>query len=103
VLGRIATQAGGEDLAVFTRATRDTWRIPTDAPSLSAAWLGDNHRFLFSRADGFYSADVETRRIHAIVSGLKSNLHSRFALSHDMRTLFFALSEDQEDIWTASR
>ena len=46
---------------------------------------------MFSRADGFYSADFETRRIHPIVSGLKSNLHSRFALSHDMRTLFFAL------------
>jgi Tol biopolymer transport system component len=102
VLGRLPTQAGGEDLAVFTRATRDIWRIPTDAPSLSAAWL-DESRFVFSRADGFYAADFDTRRIRPIVSGLKSNLHSRFTLSHDMQTLFFALSEDQEDIWTASR
>lgn len=103
VLGRIATRSGGEDLACYTRATAETWRIPTDAPSLSAAWLGSNHRFVFSRADGFYFADLGTRRIQPIVSGLNGNLHSRFTLSRDTRTLFFALSDDQEDIWTASR
>lgn len=103
VLGRVATRGGGEDLACYTRATGKLWRIPTDAPSLSAAWLGDNRRFVFSRADGFYFADFDTRRIEPIVSGLTGNLHSRFTLSRDMRTLFFALSDDQEDIWTASR
>ena len=58
---------------------------------------------MFSRADGFYFADLGTRRIQPIVSGLNGNLHSRFTLSRDTRTLFFALSDDQEDIWTASR
>jgi Tol biopolymer transport system component len=103
MLGRMPTTAGGEDLAVFSRATRDTWRIPTDAPSLSGAWLGNNRDFVFSRADGFYAANFDTRRIQPVVSGLRNNLHSRFTLSRDMRTLFFALSDDQEDIWTASR
>jgi Tol biopolymer transport system component len=103
VLGRMPTQAGREDLAVFTRAGGELWRIPTDAPSLSAAWLGNNDQFVFSRAGGFYVADIRAREIQPVVSGLKNNLHSRLTLSRDKHTLYFALSDDQEDIWMASR
>ena len=89
-------------LFVFTPATQDYWEVAPSAANASTVWLNRGKQLVFSRADGIYLADVRTHQVKQELSIVRTDIHSRFTMSKDGRTLFFIQADDEEDIWTAS-
>ncbi len=100
VVGRMRSEGFSRGaLFVLTPATQDFWEIAPSAPYVSAVWLQNSRQLLFSRSEGIYLADVMTHKLKQELSTTRSDIHARFALSPDDRSLFFVESGDQQDIW----
>jgi eukaryotic-like serine/threonine-protein kinase len=103
VVGRMRSSGfGPESLFIFSPGNQDYWQIAPSAASPSTVWMPQDEQLLFSRSDGFYLADVRTHQVKQEMPIARSDVHSRFTMSPDRRTLFFVQSDDQEDIWTGS-
>jgi Tol biopolymer transport system component len=107
VAGRMRSTAFGRAaLFIFTRSAEDYWQIAPNAPFTSTVWLKDGESLLFSRDDGIFLADLRTRQLHQQTStgaaGAAADMHSRFTLSRDNESVFFILSDDEDDIWIGS-
>jgi hypothetical protein len=89
-------------LFVLTPGSSDFWQIATTAPYTSVAWLNDSHHLLFSREDGIFLADTVSHTLTPEPINVPGEVHSRFAVSRDGSTLYFAVSDDEEDIWLGS-
>ena len=102
VVGRIRADAlGRSPLYIYTPGSQDFWEIASAAAYPSTVWLGDGSHLLFSQHDGITVADLRTHQLHQLMPIPQGNMHWRFAVSRDEHTLFFALSDDQDDIWIA--
>ena len=103
VVGRMRSNAfKRSSLFVFTPAAADYWEIAPSALYPAAVWLTDGYRLLFSREEGIYLADLQTHDVRQVTSTSRGEMHSRFTLSHDDKSFYFVLSDDQEDIWVGS-
>jgi Tol biopolymer transport system component len=87
-------------LFVHWRETGDRWNLGEDAWPV---WMRDSRRVLFSKDNEIWVADTRERRSWPAVSKISGDLHSRFTLSRDERTVFFASAEDEQDIWVAEQ
>ena len=103
VVGRMRSSGfGAESLFIYLPNNHDYWEIASTAIAPSAIWMPQGDQLLFSRIDGFYLADVRTHQLKQEMPIARSDVHSRFTMSPDRRTLFFVQSDDQQDIWTGS-
>jgi Tol biopolymer transport system component len=103
VVGRMRSNAFGQAaLFVLSPGASDFWQIATNAPYTSVAWLQDGSHLLFSGDDGIHLADIGSHTLRAEPINLQGQIHSRFAASRDGSSLYFVVSDDEEDIWTAS-
>jgi hypothetical protein len=100
VVGRIQADGYGRSpLYIYTPETDDFWEIASAAAYPSTVWLRDGYHLLFSRNDGISVADLRKHTVRQLMPIPQGNMHWRFTISHDEHTLFFVLSDDQEDIW----
>lgn len=104
VAGRIeSSEFGAGSMFIFTPGTNDFWEIASSANYPSAIWLQNGTQLLFSRDDGIFLADVPKHEIRSEMPAQHStDVHSRFTLSRDNTTVYFVMSDDQEDIWIGS-
>lgn len=99
-VGRIQADGYGRSpLYIYTPETDDFWEIASAAAYPSTVWLRDGFHLLFSRNDGISVADLRKHTVRQLMPIPQGNMHWRFTISHDEHTLFFVLSDDQEDIW----
>jgi dipeptidyl aminopeptidase/acylaminoacyl peptidase len=104
VAGRMPSRRGsGIALFVCRSGSQDCWELSPAVTNPSITWLKDNQRLLFSARSGVSIADVKNRTIRLVLSEVNGDVHSRFVLSHDEKSLYFVISEDEEDIWMAKR
>ena len=102
VVGRIRADAlGCSPLYIYTPGSQDFWEIASSAAYPSTVWLRDGYHLLFSQHDGITVADLHTHQLHQLMPIPQGNMHWRFTISRDEHALFFALSDDQDDIWIA--
>ncbi|MDQ2777164.1 MAG: hypothetical protein M3Y57_19930 [Acidobacteriota bacterium] len=104
VVGRMRSNSFGQgSLFIVTSSAGDYWEIAPNTPYPSTVWLTGGKSLLFSRDGGIFLADLRTHQLHQEASadsaGLAGDMHSRFTLSRDDQSVFFVLSEDEEDIW----
>lgn len=100
VVGRMRSNAFSRgSLFIFSPASADYWEIAPSAFYPAAVWLNDGFTLLFSREEGIYLADLRTHEVRQVTPISRGEMHSRFTLSRDNRSLFFVLSDDEEDIW----
>jgi hypothetical protein len=90
-------------LFVFTPASADYWEIAPSAFYPASVWLNDGYTLLFSREEGIYLADLRSHEVRQVTPTSRGEMHSRFTLSRDNHSLFFVLSDDEEDIWVGSQ
>jgi hypothetical protein len=107
VVGRMRSNSFGRgSLFIVTSSAGDYWEVAPNAPYPSTVWLNGGESLLFSRGEGIFLADLRTHQLHQEASpdsaGLAGDLHSRFTLSRDDQSVFFVLSEDEEDIWVGA-
>lgn len=100
VVGRMRSNAFSRgSLFIFSPGSDDYWEIAPSAFYPAAVWLNDGDRLLFSREEGIYLADLHTHEVRQVTPLSRGEMHSRFTISRDDRTLFFVISDDEEDIW----
>lgn len=100
VVGRIQPDGYGRSpLYIYIPQSHDFWEIASAASYPSTVWLRDGEHLLFSRNDGISVADLRNHTVRQLMPIPQGNMHWRFTISRDEHTLFFVLSDDQEDIW----
>jgi Tol biopolymer transport system component len=64
-------------------------------------WLKHNNAMLVFQDNEIRFADVRKRELTRVYSRAGADIHGKFVLSNDERTLFFVVMEDEEDVWIA--
>jgi hypothetical protein len=71
--------------------------------AFSPTWLKDGAGLLYFEQNEIRFADVRSRTVHRVFSRPDVDVHGKFALAPDERTIFFVMMEDQEDVWIAEQ
>jgi Tol biopolymer transport system component len=92
---------GRESLVVYSVADRSYWHVTGHAND--PVWLRNGHGFLYGEWNAIHYADVRDNATRLVLSLSDAELHPKFALSRDERSILYVAMEDEEDIWIAER
>ena len=91
------SRLAGAPLVIYTPASQALWRV--GAPATNPVWLPDSHAVLFVEANSIRLANLRTHSVSTVFTQAGADLHGRFALSPDGRSLYLVQMEDEEDVW----